>query len=233
MLAVVAALLILNPAGQAGASRACEPLPARIWTFDREPEGGLPNGWTSSGGAGSRVYSIARDRDGNAYVKASSRNDGVQLGIEVQADTAHSLVLSWRWRVWELPAGGDERRVETMDSAASVYAVFGSRLFPRVIKYVWSSVVPQGTTLHHPRSERLSIVVVATGAEGLGSWQKVRRTLTDDYRRLFGGAPGRLRGLGVKSDSDSTSGAASADFDDIQLLQGPSCEPGGRGAKRE
>jgi hypothetical protein len=111
--------------------------------------------------------------------------------------------------------------------------VFGSRLFPRVIKYVWSSVVPLGTSLHHPRSERVGIVVLATGAEGMGSWQTVRRTLTDDYRRLFGGEPGRLRGLGVKSDSDSTSGAARADFDDIQLLQGPSCEPGNRGAKRE
>jgi hypothetical protein len=112
MLAVVAALLILNPAGPAGASRACEPLPARTWTFDREP-------------------------------------------------------------------------------------------------------------------------VVASGSEGLQSWQTVRRTLSDDYRRLFGGEPGRLRGLGVKSDSDSTAGAARADFDDIQLLQGPSCERGGRGAKRE
>ena len=233
MLAVVALLLILNPANPAGASRACEPLPARNWTFDREPVGGLPTGWTSGGGAGGRVYSIARDRDGNAYLKASSRNDGVQLGVEVQADAADSLVLSWRWRVWELPAGGDERRVETMDSAASVYAVFGSRLFPRVIKYVWSSAVPVGTILHHPRSDRVGIVVVASGAEGLGSWQTVRRTLSDDYRRLFGGEPGRLRGLGVKSDSDSTSGAARADFDDIQLLQGPPCEPGDRGAKRE
>jgi hypothetical protein len=233
MLAVVAVLLFLNPAGPAGASRACVPLPAKSWTFDREPEGGLPSGWKSSGGVGGRVYSIARERDGNAYLKASSRNDGVQLGVEVEADSADSLVLSWRWRVWELPAGGDERRVGTMDSAASVYAVFGSRLFPRAIKYVWSSAVPAGTTLHHPRSDRVGIVVVASGAEGLGSWHTVRRTLTDDYRRLFGGEPGRLRGLGVKSDSDSTSGAARADFDDIQLLLGPSCEPGGRGAKRE
>jgi hypothetical protein len=223
MLAVAAALLLLNPTGAASASRACEPLPARTWTFDREQLGGLPSGWKNSGGAGGRVYSIARDREGNAYLRASSRNDGVQLGIEVEADTAGPLVLSWRWRVWELPAGGDERRVETMDSAASVYAVFGSQLFPRVIKYVWSSAVPVGTTLHHPRSGRVGIVVVASGTEGLESWRTVRRTLTDDYRRLFGGEPGRLRGLGVKSDSDSTAGTARADFDDIQLLQGPSC----------
>ena len=233
MLAVVEALLMLSAAHPASATRACEPRPVQSWTFDREPEGGLPAGWTSSGGAGGRVYSVARDRDANAYLKASSRNDGVQLGVEVQADTTDSLVLSWRWRVWELPAGGDERRVETMDSAASVYAVFGSRLFPRVIKYVWSSAVPPGTTLHHPRSERLGIVVVSTGAEGLGSWRTVTRTLTDDYRRLFASDADRLRGLGVKSDSDSTSSAARADFDDIQLWHGPSCETGGRGARRE
>ena len=36
MLATVAALLMLNPAGPAGALRACEPLPTRNWTFDGE-----------------------------------------------------------------------------------------------------------------------------------------------------------------------------------------------------
>ena len=96
------------------------------------------------------VYSIARERNGNAYLKASSHDDGVQLGVEVQADAKSELVLGWRWRVWEVPAGGDERRVETMDSAAAVYAVFGSRLLPRVIKDVWSTLVPAGTVLHHP-----------------------------------------------------------------------------------
>lgn len=189
------------------------------WTFDREPSGGLPREWESSGGAAENVYRIERERDGNAYLKASSHGNGVQLGVEVQADARNGLTLSWRWRVWELPAGGDERREETMDSAAAVYAVFGSRVLPRVIKYVWSTTVPAGTVLRHPRSGRVAIVVIASGAEKRGDWQTVRRDLTGDYRRLFEGEPGRLRAIGVKTDSDSTSGTARADFDDFRLGQ--------------
>jgi hypothetical protein len=232
--ALAAALLILSASNAARASNQCAPsATVRAWTFDHEPGGGLPGGWEGSGRVARSVYSIAREEDGNAYLKASSRDDGVQLGVEVQADATSELALAWRWRVWKLPSGGDERRVETMDSAAAVYAVFGSRLLPRVIKYVWSTVVPVGTVFHHPSSGRVGIVVIASGAEQLGSWRAVRRTLTQDYRRLFGGEPGRLRAIGVKSDSDSTSGVAMADFDDFQLLQGGPCESRGRGAPRE
>src|SRR5687767_935223 len=232
--AIVLVLLMLGIPTLARAQSEREQYTAvSTWTFDREPSGGLPRGWEGRGGVAGSVYSIERERDGNAYLKASSHDDGVQLGVEVQADARNGLTLSWRWRVWELPAGGDERRVETMDSAAAVYAVFGSRVLPRVIKYVWSTTVPAGTVLRHPRSGRMAIVVITSGTEPLGDWRAVRRDLTEDYRRLFGGEPGRLRAVGVKSDSDSTSGAARADFDEFQLLHSQAREPSGRGVQRQ
>ena len=232
--AVALVLLMLGMPNLARAQSESDPdTTVSTWTFDREPSGGLPRGWEGSGGVAGSVYSIEREPNGNAYLKASSHDDGVQLGVEVQADARNGLTLSWRWRVWDLPVGGDERRVETMDSAAAVYAVFGSRVLPRVIKYVWSTTVPAGTVLRHPRSGRMAIVVIASGAERLGDWRVVRRDLTEDYRRLFGGEAGRLRAVGVKSDSDSTSGAASADFDDFQLLHSQPREPSGRGGQRQ
>ena len=99
-------------------------------------------------------------------------------------------------------------------------------------KFVTATTVPAGTVLRHPQSGRMAIVVITSGTEGLGHWRTVRRDLTEDYRRLFGGEPGRLRAVGVKSDSDSTSGAATADFDDFQLLQSQAREPSDRGVQR-
>ena len=90
----------------------------RAWTFDREPSGGLPRGWEGSGGVARSVYSIAREGDGNAYLKASSHDDGVQLGVEVQADakselvlglalagmgTAEPVAMSGAWKQWTAP----------------------------------------------------------------------------------------------------------------------------------
>jgi hypothetical protein len=128
-------------------------------------------------------------------------------------------VLSWRWRVLELPRNADERNRKTLDSAASVYAVFGSRLFPRILKYVWSSSVPAGASFKHPASGRMTIIVVNSGATAAGRWQSVRRDLVEDYKRAFGSEPDSLIAIGVKTDSDSTRSTARADYDDIQLAE--------------
>ncbi len=183
----------------------------------------LPGGWTARGGSARDVYQIEAEQGGNRYLAARSRGSDVQLGIEVNAQPEQQPILSWRWRVLELPRQADERKVATMDSAAAVYAVFGSRLFPRVIKYVWSSSVPAGSVFKHPRSNRVAIVVVASGEQQLGRWQTVVRDLHQDFQQIFESAPGGLIAIGVKTDSDSTSGSARADYDDLAL--GPRSTP--------
>jgi hypothetical protein len=104
-----------------------------------------------------------------------------------------------------------------MDSAASVYVVFGSRLFPRILKYVWSTSEPAGASFKHPRSDRMAIIVVASGRQSLGQWQPVTRNLVADYKMAFGSRPENLTAIGVKTDSDSTASSARADYDDFRL----------------
>lgn len=188
------------------------------WTFDTERVGGLPIGWETRGATGSQqVYQISAEVDGNRYLAAHSRAADVQVGVEISARSQDLPILSWRWRAWELPRGADERNLKTLDSAASVYAVFGSRLFPRILKYVWSTSVPVGTSLKHPSSSRMAILVVNSGPSPLGEWVKVSRNLLEDYKAAFGSQPGKLIALGIKTDSDSTRTSARADYDDIQL----------------
>lgn len=215
-------LLLNEPATRVTASDAH----AVQWTFERELIGAPPSGWDSRGGSARGIYSISEDPDGNRYLAATSRSSDVQLGVELDSAAGEPRVLSWRWRVRELPRDADERRLEALDSAASVYAVFGSRLFPRVIKYVWSTSVPAGTRFNHPRSHRVAIVVVASGAEGLGRWHRVTRDLGADAREIWSGDPGPLLGIGVKTDSDSTESSARADYDDFLLTTAQHLEKG-------
>ena len=60
-------------------------------------------------------------------------------------------------------------------------------------------------------------MVVNSGSDSVGQWLPVRRNLVEDYQRAFGGKPGNLIALGVKTDSDSTRSSARADYDDFQL----------------
>jgi Protein of unknown function (DUF3047) len=104
-----------------------------------------------------------------------------------------------------------------MDSAAAVYVAFGSRLFPRVLKYVWSTSATAGASFRHPSSDRMVIIVAASGENELGRWHAVSRNIVDDYRSVFETNPGNLITVGVKTDSDSTGTSSRADYDDLRL----------------
>ncbi len=92
--------------------------------------------------------------------------------------------LRWRWRVAQLPPGGDERRPETHDSAAGVYVIFDNHIFPRVIKYVWSATVPEGTRLQNPLYWRAKMVVLRSGPSGLGEWHQEMEKRTARHSAL-------------------------------------------------
>jgi hypothetical protein len=189
--------------------------PMLSWDFSGDALRGLPKGWQTRGRSSRPVYEVNADADGNRYISAQSRGSDVQLGVDLAGRGKQFSVLSWRWRARELPAGADERKVKTMDSAASVYAVFGSTIFPRILKYVWSTSVPVGTVFKHPSSGRMMIIIVNTGHPG--QWQEVKRDLATDYKAAFGSNPPNLIAIGIKTDSDSTRTSAAADYDDIRL----------------
>jgi len=191
--------------------------PAQGWNFNSETVGTLPMGWETRGESGPASYQIKSEADGNRYVAAWSQGTDVQLGVRVPGKSQESSSLSWRWRIWELPLNADERNLKTLDSAASVYAVFGPRLFPRIIKYVWSTSAPPGSLFKHPSSGRMAIVVLNSGPSSLGQWMQQQRNLVEDYKRAFASQPGNLIAIAIKTDSDSTRSSARADYDDIQL----------------
>lgn len=190
------------------------------WTFDQEPVGGLPRDWSARGGSAEGVYQITAEANGNRYLAAKSQGSDVQFGTELSIEPSPQLTLSWRWRVWELPPRASEASLTTMDSAAAVYVAFGNRFLPRVLKYVWSSTLPVGTMLKHPRSNRLAIIVVASGQQSIGAWQPVKRNLSEDCRAAFGTDLALIRALGIKTDSDSTRTSARADYDDLRFAAG-------------
>jgi hypothetical protein len=73
----------------------------------------------------------------------------------------------------------------------------------------------------------LVIVVIASGEAELGQWQAVTRNILADGKKFFGSDPGSILAIGVKTDSDSTSSSARADYDDVRL--GPPSPPAAKG----
>jgi hypothetical protein len=141
------------------------------------------------------------------------------VGHEFRFEPTRYPVLTWRWRVWQAPEGGNERHARTNDSAAAVYVVFPGFIVPRTIKYTWSASLAPGETFRSPASSKTRGIVLRGPEAPSGEWIEERVDIVRDYRRLFGEDPPEARGLGIQSDADSTRGRARADYDALVLWQ--------------
>jgi hypothetical protein len=83
--------------------------------------------------------------------------------------------------------------------------------------YIWSDQVAAESLIPSAHTSQVKMLVVASGAGGLGSWQLVRRKLADDYRRAYGAEPGPVLGVAVMTDTDNTGAKAVGEYADIRL----------------
>lgn len=138
-----------------------------------------------------------------------------------EVDLSKTPILTWDWRIHDLPEGANED-TKYNDAAASVYVVFDFgkvffRKVPKSIRYTWSSSLPAGTELSKFHGNQ-KIVVIGTGGDQLGEWLSVERNLKEDYRRLFkDNAPDKPLALLLLSDGDDTNSNAKADYDNFVL----------------
>jgi hypothetical protein len=189
-------------------------------TFDEYPPATFPTQWQVRGDeADARIVYRVAEEGGNRFLHArAEKKQDVQIGLTHTFQPQEFPVVRWRWRVTQLPPGGDERSANTNDSAAGVYVVFDNRLMPRVIKYVWSSTLPVGTRLDSPMYWRAKVVVLQSGPSALGEWRQETVNCYQDYKELFGAEPGEVQGIAVLTDADTTNSLAEADYDDFALL---------------
>jgi DUF3047 family protein len=171
--------------------------------------GTFPAGWQPRNDAARATYRVVAE-GGLVFVRATADGTGSQMGREFDWELSTHPVLSWRWRPRTFPSGSDERDSAKSDSALSVYAVFGqSSMATRAVKYIWSRVVPVGTTVG---SSRARAIVLRTGAPSSDEWVTEAVNVRRDYERVYGEVPGKARGVAVLTDADQTRGRAVGDY---------------------
>lgn len=169
-------------------------------------------------------YSVETE-DGNKFL----RYDGVNAKhlnfplVNKDINLYETPILSWKWRIFDIPEGGNEDDDDRNDVAASIYVVFdlGRVLFkkvPKSIRYTWSSKLEKGTELSKFFGNQ-KIVVMGSGSEDTGQWHTFKRNIVEDYKRMFGDDPPETPlAVLVLSDGNDTGAKAVADYDDIMLL---------------
>jgi hypothetical protein len=180
--------------------------------------------WEEKSFNGKTVYTLAVE-NGRPYLAADSRKACSGLYRSVQVEPTEDLFVEWTWRARTFPSKAVPPRFDQRgqdDFAARIYLVFpGTNFFKsNVIEYLWDEHAQKDFMATSPYSDRIKMIVAASGKAAGDGWLTHRRNVVEDYVRLFGKPPTRPLGIvAVMSDSDNTGTAAAADFGTLRLFR--------------
>jgi Protein of unknown function (DUF3047) len=147
----------------------------------------------------------------------------VRYGYKLPDTMRHVTHVSWLWRVVTPPEGADERINGQNDSGGAVYLIFKDNVKTYCLKYLYSSVVPQGTIIRkdpalYPIQQMYMVVANTWSANDREQWKKVVIDVCCDFKKIYKVAicP-ELKGIGILSDGDATKSEVVADYADFKI----------------
>jgi hypothetical protein len=178
-----------------------------------------PAGWEYLWFLGQGDIFAARRRNGGESIGIHTREDVGILQKPVSFDLGPESSISWRWLVSKLPATEPEDTIPTHDYM-SIAVEFDNGLD---LTYFWSAALPVGAVFTCPLptwAARETHMVVRSGSEGLGAWQRETRNVYEDYSRALGAPPKAIVGVWLIAVSLFRHGEGIAEFADVWLDDG-------------
>jgi len=186
-------------------------------------------GWKEQGFPFTKANSY---RQGGARLDVASDASVSLLYRRLSASEHDSTSAAWKWAVTDgVPPtdltrkGGDDRDLALYfvfvpeDQAASLETAGLRKLLgnssSRALVYVRGGKHAAGQVLPSPYMGKRGVTIVLRGSGTGAAAEKV--DLAADYRRAFGGAPGKLMGLAVSADSDDTDTRIRASLEGLRL----------------
>ena len=185
----------------------------------KAPVGKLPDGWELKVNSGQP--DVSTTKDGNAPVlHFKSAKSSFSLERAVSIDAAQLPFLAWRWKVTQIPKGGDFRHYSTDDQAAQVLVAFDDH---RVLTYIWDSTAPQGTMQSASSLPLVHIfaIVCRSGATDVNRWITESHNVAADYQKAFGKPAAHVKGLRLQINSQHTGSGAESYFADVAFHNTP------------
>lgn len=216
-------------------------LSASAWVRDSDlrPLGSTP-GWRHQRFGQQRPtrYS-ATEQAGRPALQAASVGGNSTLRLPLDRPVNPALRLRFSWWVPQLNERADLRDAGIDDAVVRVILTFegdravfrprdhllseivqlvtGEPLPHATLMYVWDHRYPVGTVIPNPHTDRIRMIVVQSGPQGLGHWNEHERDIAADYRLAFGAAPDPLTGLGLMTDSNNTGESVQAWFGPVVM----------------
>ena len=181
--------------------------------------GRLPPNWQVKVNHGKPEFGVCTDSEGPClHLRSAKSSFALQRDVEV--DPSQMPYLTWRWKVTQLPAGGDFRHASTDDQAAQVLVAFSDR---KVLTYLWDTTAPKGSAASSSDIPLVHIfaVVCESGAEQVNRWVSENRNVAADYQRAYGKPAPPVKGLRLQINSQHTGTTAESYFGEVAFRSTP------------
>jgi hypothetical protein len=174
---------------------------------------GVPAGWELKEKNGKADFAVVKDGDIVAG-RFRSANTSFSLQKEAQVDLKQFPLLTWKWKVTRLPAGGDFRKSKTDDQAAQLFVAFSKF---KAIVYIWDTTAPAGLMEKTSPAPfmTVTVVVLRSGPAESGKWIVETRNVYDDFKKIFGSEPPAVNGIRLQINSQHTGNSAESYFADV------------------
>jgi hypothetical protein len=102
--------------------------------------GRLPMDWQIKMTHGKPDISVCNEAESCLHLKSVKSSFALEHSVDV--DPGQMPYLTWRWKVAQLPGGGDFRHASSDDQAAQVLVGFSDK---HILTYIWDTSAPKGT----------------------------------------------------------------------------------------
>jgi hypothetical protein len=194
------------------------PLAVIVLNTTNWSSGRLPSDWMIKVNHGKPDLSVCGEGDSCLRLKSASASFGLEHKVDV--DPSQLPWLAWKWKVTQLPAGGDFRRASSDDQAAQVLVAFDDK---RILTYLWDSSAPKGAMQHASNIPFVHIfaVVCRSGGAEVNQWVAETRNVAADFERAYGRPAPRVKGLRLQINSQHTGTVAESYFGEVAFRSTP------------
>lgn len=178
-------------------------------------QGAIPPGWQIKVNHGHPDVSVCTDTEGPCLrLKSVKASFGLERDVDI--DPGAMPFVHWKWKVTQLPVGGDFRRSSTDDQAAQLLVAFADH---RILSYIWDSTAPKGAADSASFIPLVHVFdfVCESGTSDLNRWIAEERDVAADYRRAYSKPAPHVKGLRIQINSQHTGAVAESYFGDVEF----------------
>ncbi len=184
----------------------------------------LPEGWELKGKlfTSKPVYEIVYDKElkTNVLRVTADRGSGAIL-YDITGVLQKYPIMRWKWRVDQLPKGGDGRNPDADDQAVAIYVGVG-RVSTNSVSYRWDAETPKqtrGNVKYGAGMVKVDWITLRNKEDKVGVWHVDQVNAAEDLKRICGGTlPDRDVALSICSNSQYTKSKIAAEVAYIEFL---------------